>query len=57
MRWSGKSLAYALGIQLFCKWLRLLLLPGSFGGTFWETIFLVEGYLLFVLLFLWFFFS
>ena len=22
----------------------------SFGGTFWETIFLVEGYLLFVFL-------
>jgi hypothetical protein len=25
----------------------ILLLPGSFGSTFWETIFLVEGYLLF----------
>ena len=29
----------------------ILLLPGSFGSTFWETIFLVEGYLLFVFLF------
>jgi hypothetical protein len=28
----------------------ILLLPGSFGSTFWETIFLVEGYLLFVFL-------
>jgi hypothetical protein len=27
-----------------------LLLPRSFGSTFWETIFLVEGYLLFVFL-------
>ncbi len=27
-----------------------LLLPGSFGSTFWETIFLVKGYLLFVIL-------
>jgi hypothetical protein len=24
--------------------------PGSFGSIFWETIFLVEGYLLFVIL-------
>ncbi len=24
--------------------------PGSFGSTFWETIFLVEGYLLFAFL-------
>jgi hypothetical protein len=28
----------------------ILLLSGSFGSTFWETIFLVEGYLLFVFL-------
>jgi hypothetical protein len=28
----------------------ILLLPGSFGSTFWETIFLVEAYLLFVFL-------
>ncbi len=28
----------------------ILLLPGSFGSTFWETIFLVKGYLLFVFL-------
>jgi hypothetical protein len=28
----------------------ILLLPGSFGSTFWATIFLVEGYLLFVFL-------
>jgi hypothetical protein len=28
----------------------ILLLPGSFGSTFWETVFLVEGYLLFVFL-------
>jgi hypothetical protein len=28
----------------------VLLLPGSFGSTFWETILLVEGYLLFVFL-------
>jgi hypothetical protein len=28
----------------------ILLLPGSFGSTFWETIILVEGYLLFVFL-------
>jgi hypothetical protein len=28
----------------------ILLLPGSFGSTFWETIFLVEDYLLFVFL-------
>ncbi len=46
----GKSLAYALGIQLFLMWWRILLLPGSFGGTFWETIFLVKGCLLVVFL-------
>jgi hypothetical protein len=28
----------------------IMLLPGSFGSTFWETIVLVEGYLLFVFL-------
>jgi hypothetical protein len=28
----------------------ILLLPGSFGSTFWVAIFLVEGYLLFVFL-------
>ncbi len=28
----------------------ILLLPGSFGSTFRETIFLVKGYLLFVFL-------
>jgi hypothetical protein len=28
----------------------ILLLPGSFGSTFQETIFLVKGYLLFVFL-------
>ncbi len=26
----------------------ILFLPGSFGSTFWETIFFVKGYLLFV---------
>jgi hypothetical protein len=30
--------------------LGILLLPGSFGSTFWETIFLMEGYLLFIFL-------
>ncbi len=41
-RWKGSSfVSDTLGI---------LLLPDSFGGTFWETIFLVEGYLLFVFL-------
>jgi hypothetical protein len=28
----------------------ILMLPGSFGSTFWETIFLLEGYLLFAVL-------
>jgi hypothetical protein len=29
---------------------KIQLLPGSFEGTFWETIFLMEGYLFFVFL-------
>jgi hypothetical protein len=47
------SLSKEVGILLLpalLEALGVLLLPGSFGGTFSKTIFLVEGYLLFVFL-------
>jgi hypothetical protein len=51
--WSETSATSAQPI--YCEWMGLsgggiLFASCSFEGTFWKTIFLVEGYLLFVFL-------
>jgi hypothetical protein len=47
---EGELIGLSIGDSFVSSVVEVLLLPGSFGSTFWETIFLVEGYLLFVFL-------
>jgi hypothetical protein len=47
---GGEFAGLNVGDSVVSYVVEILLLPGSFGGTFWETILLVKGYLLFVFL-------
>jgi hypothetical protein len=47
---EGKFAGLTVGDSVVSKVVEILLLPDSFGGTFRETIFLVESYLLFAFL-------
>jgi hypothetical protein len=47
---EGEFISLTVGDSVVSSVVEILLLPGSYGGTFWETFFLVEGYLLFVFL-------